>query len=244
MFISVLTPTYNRRNFLRIAIELFKAQTWPQDQMEWIILDDGTDKVGDLFETHMSDYPNVLYISMEEGVKMMIGAKRNMLNAQAKGDILVCMDDDDYYPPTRIADAVAALIRAPPHVGIAASSEVYVYFMDTKEIWQSGPFHENHGINNTMAYWRSYLNDHSYDETLTHAEEASFTDDFTAPMVQLNPESTVLMMSHDFNTFNKRTLRTQPGRYFTNTSLRLEDFIKSRAIRLRYLVYEPHSDEP
>jgi glycosyltransferase involved in cell wall biosynthesis len=234
MFISVLTPTYNRRNFMRIAIELFKAQTWPQDQMEWIVLDDGTDKVEDLFV----GMTNVLYIAIEEGVKMKIGAKRNMLNANAKGDILVCMDDDDYYPPTRVADAVTALTRAPPHVGIAASSEVYVYFMDTKEIWVSGPFHENHGINNTMAYWRSYLNDHSYDETVSYAEEASFTDDFTAPMVQLNPESTVLMMSHDFNTFNKRTLRSQPGRYFTNTTLRLEDFIKSRAIRLRYLVYE------
>ena len=235
MFISVLTPTYNRRNFLMITIKLFKAQTWPQEQMEWIILDDGTDKVEDLFV----GMTNVLYIAMEEGVKMKIGAKRNMLNANAKGDILVCMDDDDYYPPTRVAEAVTALTRAPPNVGIAASSEVYVYFMDNKEIWRSGPFHENHGINNTMAYWRSYLNDHSYDESVTHAEEASFTDDFTAPMVQLNPESTVLMMSHDFNTFNKRTLRSQPGRWFVNTSLRLEDFIKSSDIRLRYLTYEP-----
>ena len=236
MFISVLTPTYNRRNFMRIAVELFKAQTWPQDQMEWIVLDDGTDKVEDLFV----GMENVLYIAIEEGVKMKIRAKRNMLNTMAKGDILVCMDDDDYYPPTRVADAVTALTRAPPHVGIAASSEVYVYFMDTKEIWVSGPFHENHGINNTMAYWRSYLNDHSYDETdCRTGEEGSFTDDFTAPMVQLNPESTVLMMSHDFNTFNKRTLRSQPGRYFTNTTLRMEDFIKSSDIRLRYLTYEP-----
>jgi glycosyltransferase involved in cell wall biosynthesis len=211
---------------MRIAIELFKAQTWPQDQMEWIVLDDGTDQVEDLF-TGMT---NVVYISMGEGIKMKIGAKRNMLNAMAKGDIMVCMDDDDYYPPTRVADAVAALKTAPPQVGIAAATEVYVYFMDTKEIWVSGPFHDKHGINNTMAYWRSYLNDHSYDETVTHAEEASFTDDFTAPMVQLSPESTVLMMSHDVNTFNKRILRSEPRRYFTNTSLRLEDFIHDPSI--------------
>ena len=85
MFISVLTPTYNRRNFMKIAVELFKAQTWPQSQMEWIVLDDGTDKVEDLFV----GMTNVLYIAMEEGVKMKIGAKRNMLNANAKGDILV-----------------------------------------------------------------------------------------------------------------------------------------------------------
>ena len=232
MFISVLTPTYNRRNFMRVAVELFKAQTWPQSQMEWIVLDDGTDKVEDL----IAGMTNVLYIALEEEVKMKIGAKRNMLNAMAKGDIMVCMDDDDYYPPTRVADAVAALKAAPPHVGIAASSEVYVYFMDTKEIWVSGPFHENHGINNTMAYWRSYLNDHSYDETVSLAEEASFTDDFTAPMVQLSPESTVLTMSHDFNTFNKRTLRSQPGRYFTNTSLHLSYFIRDPAVRRFYEV--------
>ena len=48
--VTVLTPTYNRRRFIPFLIECFKAQNYPQNRMEWIIFDDGTDKVGDLFE--------------------------------------------------------------------------------------------------------------------------------------------------------------------------------------------------
>ena len=59
-FVSVVTPTYNRRKFIPTLIELFKAQTYPQDRMEWIILDDGQDKVGDLFLA--SGIPNLRYI--------------------------------------------------------------------------------------------------------------------------------------------------------------------------------------
>jgi glycosyltransferase involved in cell wall biosynthesis len=92
-FISVLTPTYNRRRFLQTAIACFKAQTYPQDRMEWIILDDGTDKVGDLFDPAKTGLKNVRYIALPEGEKLPIGAKRNRLNELAKGEIIVCWDD-------------------------------------------------------------------------------------------------------------------------------------------------------
>jgi glycosyltransferase involved in cell wall biosynthesis len=206
MFVSVVTPTYNRRAFIPKAIEYFKAQTWPQDQMEWIILDDGTDKVEDLFT--VSSLTNVRYIALPE--KLTIGAKRNQLNKLAKGDIIVCMDDDDYYPPDRVAHAVASL-QTNPTCKIAGASAMYLHFADRKEVWLSGPFGPNHATNNTMAYWRSYTKDHQYDEAATHAEERSFTNDWTEPMVQLNPKSTVLMTCHANNTFDKRALLRNPA---------------------------------
>ncbi len=48
-FVSVITPTYNRRCFIPAAIECYKHQTYPKERMEWIILDDGTESVEDLF---------------------------------------------------------------------------------------------------------------------------------------------------------------------------------------------------
>jgi glycosyltransferase involved in cell wall biosynthesis len=63
--------------------------------MEWIILDDGTDCVKDVFDTLAKDIPNLRYIRLKE--KKLIGGKRNILNAEAKGDIIVAMDDDDFY---------------------------------------------------------------------------------------------------------------------------------------------------
>jgi hypothetical protein len=47
-FVSVCTPTFNRRPFIQMAIKCFEHQTYPRELMEWIIVDDGTDKIEDL----------------------------------------------------------------------------------------------------------------------------------------------------------------------------------------------------
>jgi len=46
--VSVCTPTYNRRPFISSMIKCFNHQTYPKDKIEWIIIDDGTDKIEDL----------------------------------------------------------------------------------------------------------------------------------------------------------------------------------------------------
>ena len=77
-FVSVLTPTYNRRKFIPYAIKCYEAQTYPKDRMEWIILDDGTDSVEDLFKN--LKIPNLRYIRLDK--KHLIGAKRNILHRE------------------------------------------------------------------------------------------------------------------------------------------------------------------
>ena len=49
-FVSICTPTFNRRPFIPILIQCFNHQTYPKDRIEWIIIDDGSDSVGELFE--------------------------------------------------------------------------------------------------------------------------------------------------------------------------------------------------
>ena len=134
-FVSVLTPTYNRRKFIPMVIELYKAQTYPKDRMEWVIVDDGTDKVGDLFAEASKTIPNIKYIALNE--KLLIGQKRNMLNDNAKGDIMVAMDDDDYYPPERVSHVVLRF-AAQPHMQLAGSSEMYLYFRSDSKIIKAG----------------------------------------------------------------------------------------------------------
>ena len=146
-FVSVLTPTYNRRKFIPAAIQMYKAQTYPKDRMEWIIIDDGTDKVGDLFAEASKTIPNIKYISLNE--KLLIGQKRNMLNDNAKGDIMVAMDDDDYYPPERVAHIVTRF-AAQPHIQLAGSSEMYLYFRTDGKIIKAGPYNPNHGLSSRL----------------------------------------------------------------------------------------------
>lgn len=73
-FVSVCTPTYNRRPFIPSMIKCFAHQTYPKDRIEWIIIDDGTDKIEDL----VIDIPHVKYFKYDE--KMVLGKKRNLMH--------------------------------------------------------------------------------------------------------------------------------------------------------------------
>lgn len=51
-FVSICTPTYNRRPFIPTIIKCFDNQDYPKDRMEWIIIDDGTDLIEDMVINH------------------------------------------------------------------------------------------------------------------------------------------------------------------------------------------------
>lgn len=216
--------------FLKISIACFKAQTYPQDRMEWIILDDGSDPVEDVFKA--SGLTNVKYHRLTE--KLPIGAKRNMINELAKGDICVAWDDDDYYPPDRVRHAVTKLLgnRRTPVVG---SSEVYLYFSDRNEIWSAGPYNQNHCTNGTMAYWRSYFKDHKYDPTAEKAEERLFMDDWKTPVTQIRPEECMLVICHAFNTFDKRRLLEQNNPRLKKVAMKMRGLVHEAWIRDFYM---------
>lgn len=54
-----------------------------------------------------------------------------------------------------------------------------------------------------MAYKREYLKNHSHLTGLDKAEESSFTNDFTEPMVQLDAGQTIVISGHNMNTVDK-----------------------------------------
>ena len=227
-FVSVLTPTYNRRRFIPALIQMYENQDYRKDRMEWIILDDGQDKVKDLFDAASKRIPNLRYISLDE--KLLIGAKRNRLNEEAKGSILIAMDDDDYYPSCRVSSVVAAF-KNNPKIELAGSSEVYMYYSDIQKIYRLGPYNPNHATNGTMAWRKSYADTHRYDETVTHSEERSFLEDYKHPMIQLDPFKVMLVMSHSENTFDKKKMRDQENQFVKKTDMKIKTFIKEKALR-------------
>ena len=227
-FVSIVTPTYNRRRFIPSLIKMVQQQTYPRDRLEWVVYDDGQEPVGDLLETAKDSLPILNYIFSDE--KMTIGEKRNRLNKEAKGDILIAMDDDDFYFPERVSAAVTALQKS-PSVNLAGSSKIFMFFTDTKEIYSFGPYFNNHATNGTMAWTKRYANTHTYDELVAFAEEKSFLDEYKNPLIQLDPMKVMLVISHSDNTFDKTTLRNKENPLIKKTSLTLKDFIKDKEIR-------------
>ena len=150
-YVSVCTPTFNRRPFIESMIKCFQGQDYPKDRMEWIIIDDGTDKIGDL----VKDVPRVKYFAYD--TKMSLGEKRNIMHQKSCGGIIVYMDDDDYYPPQRVSHAVEKL-KATPEALCAGSSEIYIYFKHIQKLYQFGPYGPNHATAGTFAFRRQLLN--------------------------------------------------------------------------------------
>ena len=221
--VSIVTPTYNRRRFIPSLIRMVQQQTYPRDRLEWIVYDDGQEPVDDLLEAARTTLPKLRYIFSDE--KMTLGEKRNRLNQEATGDIIVAMDDDDYYVPQRVSAAVETLQKSPT-VDLAGSSKVYMYFTDTKQIYVIGPYFTNHATNGTMAWRSRYSKTHSYDETVVFAEEKSFLDNYKNPLIQLDCKDVMLVMSHSENTFDKTQLRSANNPLFKPTNMTLKDFIK------------------
>ena len=226
-FVSIVTPTYNRRRFIPSLIKMVKNQTYPRDRMEWVVFDDGQEDVRDLFESNKDNLPTLNFIWSED--KMTLGEKRNRLNKEAKGEIIVAMDDDDFYFPERVTDAVRALTMNPT-IQLAGSSEAYMFFTDKKEIWKAGPYFKGHATNGTMAWTKQYADTHKYDEYVAFAEETSFLEKYKNPLIQLKAKRVMLVISHSDNTFDKTKLRTHTNPLLVKTNFTMKDFIKDEEL--------------
>lgn len=209
--VSVCTPTFNRRPFIPTLIKCFNNQTYPKHLIEWIIIDDGTDPIEDL----VKDHPNVKYFKYD--TKMTLGKKRNIMHEKSSGAILVYMDDDDYYPPTRISHAVEKLTKN-PSADCAGSSEIYIYFKHIEKMYQFGPYAPNHATAGTFAFKRRLLHTQKYNENASLAEEKEFLNDYKVPFVQLDPKHVILVFSHIHNTFDKKKLLEGPPNKYVNQS--------------------------
>ena len=222
-FVSVCTPTFNRRPFFEMTINCFKSQTYPLDRLEWVIIDDGTDKIEDL----VKDIPQVKYYSYED--KMCLGEKRNIMHEKSKGDIIVYMDDDDYYPPERVEHAVS-MLNSHPNALCAGASEIYIWFNHIKKMYQFGPYGPNHATAGTFAFRRKLLDDTCYDDSAALAEEKKFLKDYTVPFVQLEPKKTILVFSHSHNTFDKKKLIGQPNKFVKESNRTIDEFVKDEEV--------------
>jgi len=220
--VSICTPTFNRRPFIPTMFECFRNQTYPKDRMEWIIVDDGTDRIRDLVES--SGITQIKYFEMPK--KVSLGEKRNYMHSKATGTIIVYMDDDDYYPPERVSHAVEKLMDNKQAL-CAGSSEIYIYFKHIQKMIQFGPYGPNHATAGTFAFRAELLKQTRYQDHAAVAEEREFLKGYTIPFVQLDPMKTILCFSHEQNTFDKRKLLDNPHPdYVKESSKKITDFIR------------------
>ena len=157
------------------------------------------------------------------------------MHSKTKGEFIIYMDDDDFYPPDRVSHAVDVLLKNPKAL-CAGSSEIYIWFKHIQKMYQFGPYGPNHATAGTFAFRRQMILESSYDDDAALAEEKQFLKEYTVPFVQLDPMKTILVFSHEHNTFDKRKLLVNPNPKVTKESSKKVDmFIKNKDIKDFYM---------
>ena len=202
--VSLLTITqFKRQASLLLLRDLILDQDYPH-LLEWILVEGSPTseeaKANEIFCRALE--AEGLPIRYIPGSGDPIGLLRNRANEAALGDVRVVLDDDDYYPPERVRHAVESLASSKKQ--IAGCSPMLLFDYSSDRLFQFKSFGKNHSVASCMAWTSAYKG--VCDPTARFAEESSFTDGFREPMVQLDPEKTIVQSSHSQNTFSKKGL--------------------------------------
>lgn len=195
--VSCIMPTYNRRAYIERTVRCFLDQDYPN--LELIVVDDGTDKIDDLLPADA----RTRYFRLEK--KLSIGAKRNFACEQARGEIIVHWDDDDWYPSWRVSEQVKALEKG--NAQITGSSRVYYLDPAKHRAWEY--VYKGTGAKwvagNTLAYRASVWRRHQFQD-IQVGEDSRFVWNFAAYQISdLADPRLCIATVHEGNTSRKET---------------------------------------
>jgi glycosyltransferase involved in cell wall biosynthesis len=167
--VSCIMATCNRRDFVLQSIRYFQHQDYPAREL--IILDDGTDDLGN----QMPADSRIRYLHM--ATRLSIGAKRNRGCELARGSIIAQWDDDDWYAPQRLSAQVSPILKGETDIsGLKAD----VFFdLARWQFWTCTPdlhrrlfIHDVHG--GTLVFSRRCWEQLAHYPDYSLAEDAGF----------------------------------------------------------------------
>ncbi len=147
-------PTCNRREFVPRAIGYFLRQDYPAREL--LILDDGSDPVEDL----VPQDERIRYLRLPQ--RASVGAKRNLACQQARGELILHWDDDDWYAPERIRKQVAALLEQDGE--ICGLRQMLFFEPRTQRVWlYEYPVDQKRWLTGgSLLYWKRVWQRHSF----------------------------------------------------------------------------------
>ncbi len=193
-------PTRNRRLLAEQAVKYWRKQTW--HELELVIIDAS--------ETPIAVPENlparrVLYERVQANTP--IGSMRNVGCEIAQGDIVIHLDDDDWYASTYVERIVHALLDS----DIAGISKFYSYAFLSKTGARSS-FWDGTDLPGgaCVGYHRRVWREHSF-EPISHGEDSAFFLAHTATkLTALSDPSQFIYMRHMRNVTGALAVRHDP----------------------------------
>lgn len=202
--ISVLTLTYNRRNFIDLAFLNLLVTDYPLNKLQWVIVDDSDDPargVLDKIKAFESREPGfeITYVPMTK--KRSIGYKRNKAVQHAKHGICVNMDDDDVYPSSSFRRRVAWL-QAFPEAKVVGCTMIAMYDLQKGISAVNTPpwaLPQCQRVSEaSFCFWKAYALEHPFPDQQQSEGEAFIPEG--AAFLEIPPQQIVVALNHGTNT--------------------------------------------
>jgi len=200
--VSILTITKNRRVFMPLAKYSYMIQSYPEDKLEWVIVDDGDDPIEDT----LIGVPNVVYIKCDPG--MTISQKRNLAVKNAMYDIMVTMDDDDVYPNNSVLQRVAMMLKEPvKQCGFCTTIPCYdiTKFSSFMNVPPMTLRMSERVSEATLVFTRQFWNEGKFDEKVHVGEGNAFIRGREQMCRELSPQDVIVSLIHPKNTSSRKT---------------------------------------
>lgn len=231
--VSVVTPTFNRDHLFDIAIFNWKNFMYPEDKMEWIILDDSSrDSIKKLKKKLPKHDSRIKYYTCKKIDR--IGKKRNKVNALASGEIIVHMDDDDYYPPDSIINRVRALLTYSKKC-VGCSSINCINLLDNTCFKTGGGISDNTVIvgEASLCYYKKFWEDQCYNEDTMNEECKAFLKNRTNDYIDLHSAFVMIAITHSKN-MSDRIIKNSINRFnfFNDLPVSVVNLLETLQLRI------------
>lgn len=119
---SVIVCTHNRATLLAKALDSLTRQTLPVDRRDIVVVDNAsTDETRSVVEAFTPSLPALRYVHES---RLGLSAARNRGATEARGDVLVFLDDDAVAEPDWLQALLAAYEQDPAVVAVAGRIEL------------------------------------------------------------------------------------------------------------------------
>jgi hypothetical protein len=200
--VSIITITKDRREFMPLAKYCYLLQSYPQDKMEWVIVDDGDDPIEDT----LFGIPNVTYVKCNPG--MTVAQKRNYGIEKAMYDTLIMMDDDDVYPENSVLHRVAMMLKEPAKQ-CAFCTTIPCYDIVKYNSFMNVPpmtLPMSQRVSEaTMIFTRQFWEENKFDETVRVAEADAFVSGREQMCRELSPQEVIVSLVHPKNMSSRKS---------------------------------------
>lgn len=199
--VSILCITKDRRPFMPLLKYSYMIQSYPEDKMEIVIVDDGDDSIEDT----LFGVPNVKYVRCDPG--MTISQKRNLGVENAMYDIIVVMDDDDVYPNNSVLQRVAMLLKEPKkQCGFCTTIPCYDItkyssFMNVPPITLQMSERISEA---TLIFTKSFWEENKFDDMVHVGEGNAFIRGREQMCREISPQEVIVSLVHPKNTSSRK----------------------------------------